>query len=73
MVFCEELAAQAVAPDFFFVFARGPAAYAEELFWLAVLKVVRPVGRADRAVLPADLPVLLGVLGNIFTAGYHRG
>jgi len=71
MVLCKELAAHAETPDLFFIRAGGVPACAEEFGRLEILEGMRLVVRAYRAVLPADLPVLFGILGNIFGWIYH--
>ena len=65
MVLCEELAARTETPDLFLIRARGVSACAEELGRLVFFKVMILVVRAYSAVLPADILVLFGILGNI--------
>ena len=71
MVLREELAAQAETPDLFLIRARGISPCAEELGRLVFLKLMPLVIRANGAVLPADLPVLFRILGNILCGVYH--
>jgi len=72
MVLCEELAGRTETSDFFFVRARGVSACAEELGRLKFFKGMSLVIRAYCAVLPADLPVLFRILGNIFGGINHN-
>ena len=65
MVLCEELAARTETPDLFLIRARRVSACAEELGRLVFFKMMTLVVRAYRAVLPADLPVLFCIFGNI--------
>ena len=65
MVLCEDLAASTETPDLFLIRARGVSACAEELGRLVFFKGMGLVVRAYGAVLPADLPVLFRILGNI--------
>ena len=71
MVLCEELAARAETPDLFLIRARRVPACTEELCGLEFLEGMGLVVRADRAVLPADLPVLFGILNRIFWGVNH--
>ena len=71
VVLCEELTAHAETPDLFFILAGGVSACAEELGGLVFFKGMSLVVRAYPAVLPADLPVLFGILYNIFWGINH--
>jgi hypothetical protein len=71
MVLGEKLAGDTETTDLFLIRARGVSACAEELGRLVFFQGVGLVVRADRAVLPADLPVLFGILNDIFGGIYH--
>jgi len=66
MVLIEDLASRTVTPDLFFVRTSRPSTGAEEFGWLEFFKGMSLVMRAYLAVLPADLPVLFRIFGNIF-------
>jgi hypothetical protein len=66
MVFCKELAANAETPDLFCRRCGGSPESAEEFGWLVFFQGMGLVVRANFAILPADCPVLFGVLDNIF-------
>ena len=69
MVLREELAGRAEAAYLLHRWGRGRPASAEEFSGLVSFKGMMLVVLAYRAVLPADLLVLLGVLDNRFVAG----
>ena len=71
VVLREELAGRAEAANLFHRRGRGSSASAEEFGWLVVLKGMTLVVLAYRAVLPADLPVLFGILWCILLWTQH--
>lgn len=71
MVLREELAGRAEAAYLLHRLGRRRPAPAEEFGGLVVFQGMAPVVLAYRAVLPADLPVLFGVLDNGFARIKH--
>jgi hypothetical protein len=71
MVFREELAGRAEAAYLFHGRGRGRPASAEEFGGLVFFKGMMLVVLAYRAILPADLPVLFGILYNRFGGIKH--
>jgi len=69
MVFREKFAGWAETTYLPHIRCRGGSASAEELVWLVFFQGMTLVVLANRAVLPADLPVLFGVFYNRFVAG----
>jgi hypothetical protein len=71
VVLREELAGRAEASYLFHGRGRGRTAAAEEFSRLVLFKGVMLVVLAYRAVLPADQPVLFGILYNRFVRIKH--
>lgn len=71
MVFREKFTGRAEAPDLSHGRGSGRSSCAEELGRLKFLKGVVPVVLAYRAVLPADLPVFLGIRDTVFGLIHH--
>jgi hypothetical protein len=67
----EDLAGRAEAANLFHGRGRGRSASTEKFGGLVFFQGMAPVVLAYRAVLPADLPVLIGVLYNRFTRIKH--
>ena len=72
MVLREELAGRAEAAYLFHGRGRGRSAGAEEFGGLVSFKGMTLVVLAYRAVFPADLPVLFGILYHRFAATKHE-
>ncbi len=71
MVLGEELAGRAEAANLFHGCGRGTPACAEEFGGLEFFKGMALVVLAVRAVFPADLPVLFGILYDGFVGTEH--
>ena len=71
MVLCKEFAGRAEAAYLFHIRCRRRSASAEEFGGLVFFKGMTLVVLAYRAVLPADLPVLFGILYNRFAGTKH--
>jgi len=71
MVLCEEVTGRAEAAYLFHRRCRGHSACAEELGGLVFFKGIVLVVLAYRAVLPADLPVLLSIRYTVFACIQH--
>jgi hypothetical protein len=72
VVFREQFAGQTETPNLFPFRACGPSPGAEKFGWLEFFKAMCLVVWANSAVLPADLPVLFRILGNIPGRVYHK-
>jgi hypothetical protein len=69
MVLCKEFAGRAETAYLPHICCRGGSAPAEEFGGLEFFQGMMLVILAYRAVFPADIPVLFGVLYNRFVAG----
>lgn len=67
-----QFAGRTITVQLFLGRGRRASACTEEYIRLIFFKGVMPAGRADSAVLPANLPVLFRILYNTHT-GFHNG